>query len=149
MNSLRKLFVGAVLLGTSATLLAADNSGIADAAGAAAGAGAGIGFVLLYLALALTVIIGVWKVFTKAGKPGWAILIPIYNTIVMLEIAHRPIWWLILLFIPFVNVVVGIIIPLDIAKAFGKGAGFGLGLAFLPMIFYPILGFGKSQYSRL
>jgi hypothetical protein len=67
----------------------------------------------------------------------------------MLEIAHRPIWWLILLFIPFVNIVVGIIIPLDIAKAFGKGAGFGLGLVFFPMIFYPILGFGKSQYSRL
>ena len=147
MNSLRKIFVGAVLLGTSATLFAADNSGIADTAGKAAGIG--IGIVLLYSALALTVIIGVWKVFTKAGKPGWAILIPIYNTIVMLEIARRPIWWLILLFIPIVGAIVSIIITIDIAKAFGKGAGFGLGLAFLPMIFYPILGFGKSQYSRL
>jgi len=147
MNSLRKIFVGAVLLGTSATLFAADNSGIADTAGKAAGIG--IGIVLLYSALALTVIIGVWKVFTKAGKPGWAILIPIYNTIVMLEIARRPIWWLILLFIPIVGAIVSIIITIDIAKAFGKGAGFGLGLVFLPMIFYPVLGFGKSQYSRL
>ncbi len=103
--------------------------------------------VLIYIAVSLAVIVSIWKVFTKAGKPGWAILIPIYNVIVMLEIAGRPVWWIILLFIPLVNVVVSIIIAIDIANAFGKGAGFGIGLAFFPFIFYPILGYGDSQYT--
>ena len=141
MSKLSKLFTaGAAFFGMISTLSAGEGGE------AAAGAGVGVGVVLLYLAIALVVIIGVWKVFTKAGKPGWAILIPIYNTIVMIEIAKRPIWWIILLFIPFVGAVVGIIIVLDIAKAFGKGVGFGLGLIFLPFIFYPILGFGDSKY---
>ena len=140
MSKLSKLFTaGAVFLGMASTLSAGDG-------GEAAAASTGIGIVLLYLAIVLVVIIGMWKVFTKAGKPGWAILIPIYNTIVMIEIAKRPIWWIILLFIPLVGAVVGIIITLDIAKAFGKGVGFGLGLIFLPFIFYPILGFGDSKY---
>ena len=65
----------------------------------------------------------------------------------MLKVAGRPGWWLILLFIPLVNIVVGIIIPFDIAKNFGKGAGFGFGLLFLGIIFYPILAFGDAQYQ--
>jgi Family of unknown function (DUF5684) len=145
MNRLNKLFMaGTAFFGATATLFAGDE---ASAAGAAV-AGAGIGATLLYIAVLLAVIIGLWKVFTKAGKPGWAILIPIYNTIVMLEIAGRPIWWIILLFIPFANIVVSIIVSIDIAKAFGKGIGFGLGLAFFPFIFYPILGYGSSQYTE-
>ena len=102
---------------------------------------------LIYIALVLIVIIGIWKVFAKAGKPGWAILIPIYNIIVMLEIANRPLWWIILFFIPVVHIVVSIIVAIDIAQAFGKGTGFGIGLAFIPFIFYPILGYGDSQYT--
>ncbi|MBU8901341.1 MAG: hypothetical protein KOO69_01240 [Victivallales bacterium] len=97
----------------------------------------------------LLVPVSCWKVFTKAGKPGWASLIPIYNIIVMLAIVRRPIRWIILLFIPIVNFFVAVIIAMDIAKDFGKGTGFGLGLLFLPLIFYPILGFGDSQYTRL
>jgi len=84
--------------------------------------------------------------FTKAGKPGWASIIPIYNAIVLLEIAGKPIWWIVLLFIPLVNFIVIIIVVIDLAKNFGKGTGFGLGLAFLPFIFYPILGFGDAKY---
>ena len=103
--------------------------------------------VVVYLAIVVFMIASVWKVFTKAGKPGWACLIPIYNIIVMLEIVGRPIWWVILMLIPFVGFVIMIIVALDLAKSFGKGAGFGIGLIFLGIIFYPILGFGSAQYQ--
>ncbi len=112
--------------------------------------GGGIGalvFMLIWLAIAVLVIAGFWKTFTKAGKPGWACIIPIYNAIVLLQIAGRPVWWIILLLIPLVNIVILIMVCIDIAAAFGKGTGFGLGLAFLGMIFYPILGFGSAQYQ--
>jgi hypothetical protein len=87
-----------------------------------------------------------WKVYTKAGKPGWAVLIPIYNTYVLLEIVGREWWWLLLLFIPIVNIVVLIVVLFDLAKSFGKGTGFGFGLLFLSWIFIPILGFGDAKY---
>lgn len=97
--------------------------------------------------LALVMIVAMWKIFTKAGHPGWASIIPIYNLIILLQIVQRPIWWIILFFIPFVSLIIAIIIALDLAQSFGKGAGFGLGLIFLPIIFYPILGFGDAVYS--
>lgn len=115
--------------------------------GGAAGAAIGLIFTVIYLAILVLVIAGMWKVFVKAGKPGWACLIPIYNVIVLLEIAGKPLWWIILLFIPLVNFVVWILVAIAVAEKFGKGAGFGVGLAFLPMIFFPILGFGDAQYQ--
>lgn len=117
-----------------------------DDGGAAGAIGGLIGFVLM-MGLLIVVIAGVWKTFEKAGKPGWGAIIPIYNVILLLEIAGRPIWWILLMFIPLVNVIVAIIVCMDVAKNFGKGAGFGLGLAFLGFIFYPILGFGDAQYQ--
>lgn len=102
---------------------------------------------VLYLGIIILSIAGTWATYAKAGKPGWASIVPIYNVIVLLEIAGKPIWWLILLFIPFVNIIVAIMIQIDVAKAFRKDSGFGLGLAFLPFIFYPILGFGSAQYG--
>lgn len=102
---------------------------------------------IIYLGLLLLLIAGMWKVFTKAGKPGWASIIPIYNFIVLVEIVGRPFWWIVMMFIPCVNVIFAIILSLDLAKAFGKGPGFGIGLAFIPVIFYPILGFGDAQYE--
>ena len=101
---------------------------------------------ILILGVALVIIAGVWKTFVKAGKPGWASLVPIYNVWVMLQIAGKPGWWLILLFIPLVNLVAAVLISIGIANRFGKGTGFGLGLAFLGFIFYPILGFGDAEY---
>ncbi len=101
---------------------------------------------LLMLGLSIFIIAGVWKAFAKAGKPGWACLVPIYNVIVMLEMARKPVWWIILFLIPFVQLVVVIIVYIEIAKNFGKGAGFGIGLALLSPIFWPILGFGDAQY---
>lgn len=101
---------------------------------------------LIGLVIGLIAVIAVWKVFTKAGKPGWASLIPIYNIIVLLEIAGRPLWWFILLLIPFVNLIIVIIVMIDLAKSFGQGVGFGLGLVLLSPIFFLILGFGSSRY---
>jgi len=102
---------------------------------------------IIPLVLLIAIIAGMWKVFSKAGKPGWACIIPIYNIIVMLQIVGRPWWWLILLLIPIVGLVIAIIVSIDMAKSFGKGVGFGIGLALLGIIFYPILGFGSAQYQ--
>ncbi|WP_071516197.1 DUF5684 domain-containing protein [Geitlerinema sp. PCC 9228] len=102
---------------------------------------------LLQLAVVIVAIAGNWMVFEKAGRPGWAVIIPFYNVYVMLKVAGRPGWWLILSFIPLVNLIL-IVVPFDIASKFGKGAGYGLGLLFLPFIFYPILGFGSARYRR-
>ncbi|MDF3058602.1 MAG: signal peptidase [Rariglobus sp.] len=102
---------------------------------------------LFQLALAVLIIAAIWKVFTKAGQPGWAAIIPFYNLYVLLKVAGRPGWWLLLFLIPIVNVVMAIIVAIDVAKAFGKGTGFGVGLAFLGVIFYPILGFGDATYQ--
>jgi hypothetical protein len=107
------------------------------------------GFIILIvnvLVIAL-MIVSCWKVFTKAGQPGWACLIPFYNLYIFFVIAKKPAWWIILCFIPLINIVFLTIASLEIAKNFGKGAGFGLGLAFLGFIFYPILAFSDAKYS--
>lgn len=110
------------------------------------GAAMGTGMMLCWLIVVLLTVIGMWKVFVKAGKPGWAAIIPIYNMIVLLEITGKPIWWFILLLIPLVGFIVYIIVLIELAKRFGKGVGFAIGLLFLPFLFFPILGFGDAQY---
>lgn len=115
---------------------------------AAAGLAAFMGvYSFVVFIVAVLAIIAMWKVFTKAGKPGWASIIPIYNTIVLLEIAGRPVWWVLLLFIPLVNVVVLVLVMLDLAKSFGKGTGFAIGLILFSTIFFLILGFDSSTYK--
>lgn len=116
-------------------------------AGSSAGAGiAGLLIFIIYVAVIVLEIAALWKIFSKAGKPGWAAIIPIYNTFVELEVVGRPLWWFVLLLIPFVNIIVLIIILNDLSKSFGHGVGFTLGLIFLSLIFIPILGFGGSRY---
>ena len=109
------------------------------------GAGGAV-FMLVYLALIILLLASQWKTFAKAGQPGWACIIPVYNVIVLLQIAKKPIWWIILLFIPFVNIIIIILVNIAVAENFGKGAGFGLGLVFLPIIFFPILAFSDAKY---
>lgn len=114
------------------------------------GGGGGIGGMLilvLWLAVIVLVVAGFWKVFTKAGHPGWMAIIPILNIYILCKIAGRPGWWLILFFIPVVGLVISAIVSIDVAKAFGKGTGFGVGLWLLAPIFYCILGFGDAQYQ--
>ncbi len=103
--------------------------------------------IYLYLAIIIFTIVAFWKLYSKAGKPGWASLIPIYNIIVLLNIIKKPWWWIFLLLIPFVGFIIGIIIYIELAKAFGKSAGFAVGLILLPFIFIPILAFGDAQYQ--
>ena len=104
--------------------------------------------ILIYVAIVVLVIAGFWQVFTKAGEAGWKSIIPIWNIIVLLRIVGRPLWWIILLLIPLVNIVISLIVCLDLAKRFGKGNGFGVGLWLLGFIFVPILGFGDATYQR-
>jgi hypothetical protein len=103
--------------------------------------------IIFGLLVALLLIVAMWKVFTKAGQPGWASIIPIYNLYIWCKIVGRPWWWILLMLIPFVNFIVCIILCIDLAKSFGKGVGFGIGLALLGIIFFPILGFGSAQYQ--
>lgn len=102
---------------------------------------------LIYIAIIVAVIAGWWKIFTKAGEAGWKSIIPVYNFIVILKIVGRDWWWVILMLIPIVNFIILIIVSLDLAKSFGRGTGFGIGLAFLSFIFAPILGFGSDTYK--
>jgi Family of unknown function (DUF5684) len=105
-------------------------------------------FLLFWLAVVVVVIIGGWKVFEKAGQPGWAIIVPIYNAYVLLKIAGRPGWWLILYLIPLINIVIALVVSIDIAKAFGQSAVFGVVLLFLLCgIGFLILGFGDYRYQ--
>lgn len=121
-----------------------DSSAETAAGGAALG-----GIMLVWLAVIVLMIAAMWKVFDKAGEPGWAAVVPIYNLIVMLRIAGKPAWWVLLMLIPFVNFVVLIIMDVAFAKAFGKGVGFALGLIFLPFIFFPVLAWGDARYSGM
>jgi hypothetical protein len=109
--------------------------------------GPGPVFWICYSVVILLLIAAIWKVFSKAGQPGWAAIIPIYNIYVMCKVAGRPGWWLLLMLIPFVNFIIAIILNVDISKRFGKGVGFAIGMILLPFIFWPILGFGSAQYQ--
>lgn len=108
--------------------------------------GGGTMIMLLWLVIVVLLIASVWTVFSKAGKPGWAAIIPIYNIIVLLQIAGKPVWWIILLFVPVVNLVIVILCYVGVARNFGKGVGFALGLIFLSPIFFPILAWSDAQY---
>jgi len=104
-------------------------------------------FMFLVLLVIVLMIVAMWKVFEKAGHPGWAAIIPIYNTYIFLKIAGKPGWWLILLFIPIVNLIFAIIAALAFAANFGKSTGFAIGIIFLPFIFIPMLAFGDATYA--
>ncbi|MCL2330746.1 MAG: DUF5684 domain-containing protein [Phycisphaerae bacterium] len=102
---------------------------------------------LFYLALVILLIASSWKLFEKANQPGWGCLVPIYNMVLYARIAGKSGWWAILTLIPYVNIVIGILLAIGIAKNFGRGIGTILGLIFLPFIFLPILAFGKAEYN--
>lgn len=102
-------------------------------------------FFLLYFAFIIFLVASQWKVFEKAGQPGWACIIPFYNIYIMAKIARVENWWLI--FIPIANIYIIIVILNGISKAFGKDTAFTIGLIFLGFIFWPILGFGDARYQ--
>lgn len=104
-------------------------------------------FLLFYLGVIAIMLLAMWRIYTKANKPGWACLVPIYNSYVLVEIAKKPAWYFGMLFVPIANIVFAIMIINGVAKAFGKTEGFTVGMIFLPFVFYPILGFGSAQYE--
>ena len=101
---------------------------------------------IFWLAIVVVMIAAMWKVFEKAGQPGWAAIIPIYNIYIMTKIAGKPGWWVVMFFIPFVNFIFFIWLYNMISKSFGKDEGFTAGLVLLGIIFWPILGFGSARY---
>ena len=153
-SAVRKLgtaaFSAALLAITAIAARAQESSEVETGAGDAAAGGIAAALSLAFncvgLVLAIVAIVGMWKVFEKAGKPGWAAIVPIYNIIVLCEIVGRPLWWVVLLLVPCVNIVAAVILSIDLARSFGQSAGYGIGLAFLSFIFYPMLGFGPAQY---
>jgi hypothetical protein len=149
-------FSGSILLTALAAvpgpLLAAAKGG-ADAGGDAMAALAGMMTTILVITalIAIPTIVGAWKAFTKAGQPGWAAIIPFYNVYVMNQIAKKEPLWFILYIVGAVicgplSLVAIVVINLGVAEKFGKGAGYGIGLSFLPFIFWPMLGFGDARY---
>lgn len=104
-----------------------------------------IGFI--YVAVLVLLIAANWKVYEKAGQPGWTSIIPIYNIYVLLKIAGKPGWWMILYLIPLVNIVFAIWTMNMVSKSFGKDEGFTIGLTLLSPVFLPILGFGSATYQ--
>ena len=123
-----------------ATLAQSDSGG-------AAAAGAAIFFFLIYAVVIVVYIAGMWKAFEKAGQPGWSAIIPIYNIYIWTKIVGREPWWLLLFLIPCVNIVAAVILSIDMAKSFGKTEIYGIGLAFVGIIFWPMLGFGDARYQ--
>ena len=115
--------------------------------------GLGMAFILSFLLISsviwLIMVIAHWKLFTKAGQPGWASIIPIFNFYILLKIIGKPSWWLILLFIPVANFIIAVWSANLLAKRFGKDELYTIGLLLFPYIFYPILAFGSAQYIPL
>jgi hypothetical protein len=105
------------------------------------------GLILFWLACVIFLLAAMWRVFVKAGRPGWEAIIPIYNFYVMLKIGGKPGWWLLLMFIPIVNIIIIIWMYNMISKSFGKDEAFTVGLVLLGIVFWPILGFGDAKYQ--
>lgn len=105
------------------------------------------GILIVWIAIAVFYIIAMWKIYEKAKKPGWAAIIPIYSTIVLLEIVGKPWWWFLLMLIPGLGVIWLIWTTNLLSKSFGKDEGFTVGLVLLGIIFYPILAFGSATYQ--
>lgn len=110
--------------------------------------GIGVGTYIIALLVSVFILVTIWRIYKKAGQPGWASIIPVYNMIVMLRVVKLD-WWhiLIWLFVPFASIAYAIIVPIKLAKLFGKSSGFGVLAIFLPVIAYPILAFGQASYE--
>ena len=122
-----------------------DGSGAAGGIFAALLGGVGL---LIWLAVVVLMVAALWKIFEKAGEPGWAAIVPLYNLIILLKIIGKPLWWIVLFVVPCVNIVAAVLLAVELAKAFGKGIGFAIGMVLVPFVFYPVLGFGSAEYRR-
>ncbi len=102
---------------------------------------------LIYLAVIVFFLVAMWRLYSKAGEPGWTGIVPIVNTFYMLKIVGRPFWWFFIFLIPVIGWIWAIIAMNDLSRSFGRGGWFTVGLVFLPFIFFPILAFGSARYQ--
>jgi len=102
--------------------------------------------IILYLAVMIFLIASMWTIFTKAGQPGWAAIVPIYNIIVLLKIVGKPTWWILLYLVPVANIIFLVWTINMLSKSFGKDEGYTVGLLLLGIVFYPMLAFGSAKY---
>lgn len=104
---------------------------------------------ILWLAASIVLItVSLWLIFRKAGQPGWAALLPVYNLVVLVRVAGRPVWWFLMLLVPFIQwPLIWIVVLIDLARRFGKGPLFGVGMAFFGLIFFPVLAFSRASYQ--
>ena len=104
-------------------------------------------FGLIQFVIGILIIVAFWRIFVKAGYPGWQALIPILNTVRMFQMGGRSGWWTLLVFVPLGNIVAYVMLVLGVCKAFGKGTGYALLCIFFPFIGFPMLGFGDATYT--
>jgi len=102
-------------------------------------------FIVFIVALAVLMVASMWIIFERGGEPGWAAIIPIYNQVVLAKVAGKEWWWGLLVLIPVVGFFVWVYLCIELAEQYGHGAGFGIGLALLSFIFFPILAFSGDQ----
>jgi hypothetical protein len=100
----------------------------------------------LYLGLVAFYAYVGWRIYAKAGRPGWAALVPVYNALVLTRIVGRPAWWIVLLLVPVVNLIAALVLSIDLARSFGRGTAYGIGLGLLGFLFGPMLAFGDAEY---
>jgi uncharacterized membrane protein YhaH (DUF805 family) len=112
------------------------------------GDGAAISTITLvvYVGIIVLTLAGYWRMLSKAGRPGWAVIVPIYGAVQLLQLSGRSGWWVLAMMVPFLNLFTAIRLAFELARVFGRGIGFGFGLLFLPFIFAPVLGFGDAEY---
>ena len=120
--------------------------GYSDAGLAAMMAGLGV-YLIVILAVSIVLIVALWKVYVKAGEPGWAAIVPFYSNYVLFKLAMGNGWLFLLCLIPYVGMIAPYVAYFMLAKKFGKGTGFGIGMIFLTVIFLPILAFGSAEYE--
>lgn len=108
--------------------------------------GASIAMIIVYLLIAAVIIVSYWKIYTKAGKPGWAAIVPIYNIIILLEIVKKPVWWVILFFIPCANIVAMVLVALEFVKVFGKPSWHAALMILVGIVYLPYIAFSDAKY---
>ncbi len=99
---------------------------------------------IIYLAIIVLLLVSYWKIFQKAGEAGWKSIVPLYNSYTMTKLVFSSGWFFLLALVPIANIVFAVMMCIRLAKAFGKGGGYAVGLIFLPFVFYPILAFNSS-----
>lgn len=99
------------------------------------------------LILTIFVMAGSWRMFQKMGQPGWAAIVPFYNTYVVCETLYGSGWKMLLFLIPLYNIYYGFRVGIDLARGFNQGTGYGIGLTLLSVVFVPLTGFGSAVWG--